>query len=48
MAVYIQGKCRRVVPQVALDSLNIVPCSKGGHGKGVAQIWICQALTNRI
>ena len=48
MGVGVQSEPGAEVPQHAGHGFNVHPVLQGQGGKGVAEIWICQALTNRI
>ena len=48
VGVSVQGESCREVAQHAGDCLYIHPVLEGQGCEGVPQIWICQALTNRI
>ena len=48
MGVGVQGEARREVPQHPGHRFYVHPVLQGQGGKGVAQIWVCQAPTNKI
>ena len=48
MGVGVQGESSAVVPQHSRHRLDVHPVLEGQGSKGVPEIWVCQAPTNKI